>query len=121
MATELNAITDQELNIVQLARCPEQRLTVATWIYQEWWSEKVDGPKAISCKLMQHLQEDRVPLTLIAMIDDQPVGCASIIRHDLELRPELSPWLATVFVGPRFRKRGVGSALVRGAIEKAKE
>jgi predicted N-acetyltransferase YhbS len=121
MVNDVNTTTPTSLDIEQLARCPEHLFAVATWIYQEWWRDKVDGPEVIGCRLMQHLQEDRVPLTLVAMIDDEPVGCASIIHHDLEVRPELSPWLATVFVRPQFRKRGVGGALVQGAMDKAEE
>ena len=32
--------------------------------------------------------------------------------EDFELRPNLSPWLAGVFVRPQHRKKGVGTALV---------
>src|SRR5262245_6925749 len=31
--------------------------------------------------------------------------------HDLEGREDLSPWLGGVFVGPDFRRRGIGATL----------
>lgn len=44
---------------------------------------------------------------------DQPVGTAGLVRADLKSRPDLTPWLAGLFVLPAFRGRGHGAALVR--------
>ncbi len=54
---------------------------------------------------------------MVAFQEDQPAGTASIYVHDLETRPDLSPWLAAVYVDPLFRRQGIGSALVQ-AIER---
>jgi len=61
----------------------------------------------------EHLNRDRIPLTLIAFLDGQPAGTASIFVHDMDTRPDLSPWLAAVFVAPPYRKQGIGSQLVK--------
>ncbi|WP_043337007.1 GNAT family N-acetyltransferase [Belnapia moabensis] len=45
--------------------------------------------------------------------DDRPVGTASLSHDDLPSRPDLTPWLAGVFVLPEHRGRGHASALVR--------
>jgi N-acetylglutamate synthase-like GNAT family acetyltransferase len=42
---------------------------------------------------------------------------ASIIAADMTVRPELTPWLASVYVIPEARRRGVGSALVRRVMD----
>ncbi len=44
---------------------------------------------------------------------DEPVGTAALIRSDLDSRPDLTPWLAGLFVQPAFRGRGYATALVR--------
>ena len=36
-----------------------------------------------------------------------------LLVHDMDSRPQLTPWLAGVFVKPQFRGKGIGSALVR--------
>ncbi len=38
-----------------------------------------------------------------------------MIASDLEERPQLTPWVAAVWVEPRARSRGVGGALVERA------
>ena len=56
---------------------------------------------------------DRVPIVFVALGDDDGiVGTASLIFDDLEGDPR-NPWLASVFVPPEHRKKGIASALVR--------
>ena len=56
---------------------------------------------------------DRVPVAFVALDDsDAIVGTASLIFDDLEGDPR-NPWLASVFVPPAHRKKGIASALVR--------
>jgi N-acetylglutamate synthase-like GNAT family acetyltransferase len=47
------------------------------------------------------------------------MGSASLVRHDMDTRPELTPWLAGVFVAPEYRRRGVGAELVRRVMTEA--
>ena len=51
--------------------------------------------------------------TFVLFDNDQPAGTAGLVRTDLRSRPDLTPWLAGVFVEPAFRGRGYASALVR--------
>jgi GNAT superfamily N-acetyltransferase len=51
--------------------------------------------------------------SFILFEDDRPVGTASLSHDDLPSRPDLTPWLAGVFVLPEHRGRGHASALVR--------
>jgi N-acetylglutamate synthase-like GNAT family acetyltransferase len=41
------------------------------------------------------------------------VATASLVHADLDARPDLSPWLASLFVDPPFRGRGHSIRLVR--------
>jgi GNAT superfamily N-acetyltransferase len=51
--------------------------------------------------------------TFVLLDQHRPVGTASLLHEDLDTRPDLTPWLAGLFVEPAFRGRGYGSMLVR--------
>ncbi|WP_167858484.1 GNAT family N-acetyltransferase [Methylobacterium nonmethylotrophicum] len=55
---------------------------------------------------------DPMPRTWVLLADGQPVGMASLAAHDLDPRPDLTPWLAGVFVAPHARGRGHAARLV---------
>ena len=53
-----------------------------------------------------------IPCAWIALLDDVPVGCVSLIASNMDAHRELSPWLAALFVLPDHRHQGIGRALV---------
>lgn len=53
-----------------------------------------------------------MPRTCVLLADDEPVGMASLAAHDLDPRPDLTPWLAGVYVAPKARGRGHAVRLV---------
>ena len=103
--------------IAFLADYPECLPTVAAWIFQEWGLDFAEPSlEEVEAKFRTHLNRDRTPLTLIALLNDQPVGTASIFLDDMDTRADLSPWLAAVYVPPEHRSQGIGTCLVQ-AIE----
>ena len=107
------------LTISFLADCPDYLSTVSTWVFGEWGAHTPGSTvEDAARKFSGHLNRDRIPLTLIAFQDGKPAGTASIYVHDLDTRPDLSPWLAAVYVAPSYRKQGIGSELVK-AVESA--
>jgi GNAT superfamily N-acetyltransferase len=62
-----------------------------------------------------------VPMTLIALVNGELAGSCRICADDFGGgRPALTPWLATLFVLPTHRGKGVGSALANGAASEVK-
>ncbi|MCX2900615.1 GNAT family N-acetyltransferase [Pseudomonas mandelii] len=60
-----------------------------------------------------------VPSVVVAIEEGQLLGGALLIDSDLDSRPELTPWLAGVYVKAEHRGRGVASALVNRIVEEA--
>ncbi len=102
------------IHLDYLADHPELIPIVAAW-HQAQWSY-LDASRTVEmriARLQTHLQPNQIPTTFIAFCDDQLVGCASLVIHDMSARADLSPWLASVYVRPDYRSQGIGSALVR--------
>ncbi len=101
---------------------PETLPVVARWIFDEWGDL---CPGSTLETFIEHLQEnchdDQVPLTLIALLDGEVVGTASLIEYDMDTRHDLTPWLASVYVTPAQRGKGFGTKLVQAIVAKARE
>lgn len=72
-------------------------------------------------KLRKIAQTDDVPFMVVAVDNGQLVGSAALALEDMQTRKDLTPWLASVFVKPEFRKNGVATVLVRHIEDKATE
>lgn len=64
------------------------------------------------------LNRDKV--TFVAVEDGQAVGTASLDDEDLPPRSNLTPWLASVYVLPEFRVRGLGAKLIEAVESEAR-
>jgi len=59
------------------------------------------------------LANDRgVPFALVAEHDGAACGNALVIRSDLSERPNLTPWLAALWVDEAMRLRGIAASLL---------
>jgi N-acetylglutamate synthase-like GNAT family acetyltransferase len=106
------------MTIEYLADRPEFIPTLAEWQHQEWGAlrpgEVVEGRAA---RLRGWCGRSQIPLTVVAVSEDELLGSASLIEHDMNTRMELTPWLAGVFVAPQRRRQGIGAALVHRILE----
>ena len=94
--------------------------TLARWHYREWANLYPDERlEDFLADLRACLADGIVPSTYIAL-DDGLLGSVSIIARDLYSRPDLTPWLANVFVLPDHRRAGLGSALIMHAMQAAR-
>ena len=110
------------MKIVNLKTRPTCINVVAQWHFFEW-GELYPG----SCEedfrvdLQASLYSDAVPQTWVLAGNEQVCGTVSILGQDLPSHPELSPWLANVFVAPPFRGQSYGRQLVEVAMSFARQ
>ena len=103
--------------ISDLRQCPAFFDTVADRIWQAWWKPDNHPLDLITGRLRENLADTPIPLALVAHDGDAFLGTASVIPSDLAERPQLTPWIAAVWVEPQARHRGVGAALVDRATQ----
>jgi GNAT superfamily N-acetyltransferase len=110
------------MQIELLADHPLLVRVISGWHFDEW-SDRYPGTTraAWTWELAGRCERDRIPVTFVAMVDSEPIGSASLVVCDMDTRPELSPWLAAVYVLPAFRRRGIATALVTHALTQARQ
>ncbi|NIP71863.1 MAG: GNAT family N-acetyltransferase [Gammaproteobacteria bacterium] len=93
---------------------------LAQWHHEEWSTLNPGGTVKQRIKsLSWHLAQGQIPATYVAVLEGAVVGSASLIERDMAAYIQLSPWLAGVYVAPAYRRRGIGSALVRRVADEA--
>ena len=94
--------------------------TLAAWHYDQWsYLHSNDSVERRISELEDELSSDDIPKTFVAVSDGILLGSASLIPHDMDIRMDLSPWLASVYVPVEQRNRGIGTALVRHVMKEA--
>jgi len=95
---------------------------IAHWHHEEWgYFNPGDSVEKRIANLQTHLGRNQIPTTFVFLSGGILLGSASLVAHDMDTRMDLSPWLASVYVTPEQRSRGIGTALVQRVIEEAVE
>ena len=101
------------MQIVHLSERPTSIELIAGWLYDEWGHLRPNsGLDSAVEKIKKRVEGKDIPSIFVAELDGKPIGTVSLVEHDLEIRPELSPWLASLYVRKGFRRQGIGSRLI---------
>jgi L-amino acid N-acyltransferase YncA len=93
---------------------------VAGWLYREWGHLSMGTtPETAMRRVAERAGRRAIPLTLVARENGVAIGTASLIAHDMRTRLDITPWVASVYLLPSYRGRGVGVALCRRAVREA--
>jgi GNAT superfamily N-acetyltransferase len=112
VAVTIELLADHPEHVERLARwhCAEDgRADDDEWL--DFWRRQ----------LQRECGRERIPIAFVALDGDAPVGHVSLVEHNMDSHREVSPWLAGTLVHPSHRGKGVGTELVRHAVERAAE
>jgi GNAT superfamily N-acetyltransferase len=108
--------------ILNLKDKQEHLLPLAQWHHAEW---SYLNPLRSFDQRVQEMQEDLegkvIPTTFVAEDAGELLGSACILADDMSSHPELTPWLASVYVNEIHRGKGIGSTLVKRVMQHAQE
>ena len=110
-------MSQHPFTISDLRQWPTFFDTVADRIWQAWWQPNGYPLDYISTRLRENMEATPIPFALVAHDGEKFLGTSSVIASDLEERPQLSPWIAAVWVEEDARRRGIGAALVNRAAQ----
>jgi GNAT superfamily N-acetyltransferase len=94
---------------------------LAQWHHDEWSSitpdltidDRIQGFRA-------RARRGGAPSAVVAVVDGHVAGLACLVAADIDSHAHLTPWLASVLVGPEHRGRGIGSRLAERIASEAR-
>ncbi len=86
---------------------------MAKWAHEKWFAPHNIAYSAVLKDYRKRCNVNSLPSAFVAKDEIRTCGMVSLKQFDLLSRKDLSPWLSSLYVLPEYRKKGVGSALVR--------
>ncbi|WP_313342680.1 GNAT family N-acetyltransferase [Stenotrophomonas sp.] len=101
------------MQFIALSEAPRLLPQVARW-YFDTWGRHVPGMTLDDeqVRLEVFLQQDELPLLLLAVHDHEPVAAAQLKFHERTERPERLHWLGGVYVDQSQRGQGLAARLI---------
>lgn len=88
---------------------------MTNWIWNEFGNE--NNYDFFHSIIKNSLIKNKLPLTFIALEDNELVGTIGLWRSDLMSRQDLFPWLSALFVKENFRRKKIGQKLQNFLVE----
>lgn len=112
-----------DYDIRPLHDCKDLAPLCAAWSYAEWGCLE-DGRRSLQEVVEEYGRRannaDGLPRTWLSLVEGKPAGMISLKQHDHEQVRDLTPWLASLFVHPAFRGRGIARELCLRMVREAK-
>lgn len=108
--------------IVSTRECPDLVPCTGQWRWHGFFKRK--GITLQDVLRYEHARAQGLqclPRTFVLLKAHEPLGMVTLAENDLEIRPQLNPWLADLYVAEPFRGCGHALRLVRGLESSALE
>ena len=110
------------MEIIDLRKAPQHIPTIARWHFDEWGYLNPGKTLEYRIQRMQrYLGNNPIPRMLILVDGESVLGTAALIEEDMDNHPELTPWLAGVYIREDKRRFGLGKKLVQALMDFAGE
>lgn len=108
------------VRVVDLRARPDLLATIADRITAAFWTPADRG--WIEAGLVENVGRTAPTPCALAAVDGDGayLGSLVLIPDDCPERPDLTPWLAALWVDAPARERGVGTALIAAAVDAAR-
>ncbi len=109
------------MQLFLLSEIPETIAQIAKWYSDEWgYIGEGRSTKELELKLNDYLNDDKLPLIIVAVDKGRLVAAAQLRFHEMEIYPDREHWLGGVYVEASSRGQGVAEKLIEAIIDKAR-
>jgi GNAT superfamily N-acetyltransferase len=109
------------ITVIFLKEKPDFVPVVSEWVYNEWYDKKKTTLNKVIDYYNSFLNDDKIPMSLVAIQEGKPVGTVCLWENDLRSRKDMEPWLAALYVPKVYRNRGIARLLINKLTSVCKE
>lgn len=102
----------EKVEITYLADHPNMISTCASWAYSQWGCQSGGSLNRSIERFTEGTNKEIAPITLVALVNQKPAGMISLWLNDYDKRPNLTPWLASLYVHPFYRHEHIATLLI---------
>lgn len=92
---------------------------ICGWMYNWWGTSEGWSYEKVKAFLGHTLNRDSIPQTFLAISGGKAVGMYQFSMFDLDVRPDLYPWIMNVYVDEAYRRMGISRLLMLDAVRRA--
>lgn len=94
--------------------------TICEWLLNFWGENEGFSPEKMYDYVTNSLCENRIPQTFAVLYNNTLAGMYQISMSDIDVRPDIYPWLINVFVNEKFRGKGIMREIMKSVRENMK-
>lgn len=97
-----------KITVTQIVNKNHEAIPIICQWLQEWWGDGEDfSPEKMEAYVKNSLCTQRIPQTYFMEVDGVAAGTFQLSMTDIDVRPDIYPWLINVYIEPRFRGQGL--------------
>lgn len=97
-----------KVTITQIVDSTHEGIPVICQWLQKWWGDNENfSARKMETYVKNSLCHTRIPQTYFMEVDGIPAGMFQFSMTDIEVRPDIYPWLINVYIDTRFRGKGL--------------
>lgn len=109
------------MKIENLKNYPQFVEEISKWIYDEFADKKSSLKIEDISRFFRNENNDKFPITFVAIENNICLGTVSVFENDLKNQNILKPWLASLYVYPNYRGRGIAEKLISHLLHEIKK
>ncbi len=96
-----------------LCNYPQFIPVIAQWYFDEWGYLKKDSTVlSLTQDLERYLNSDKVPLMLVALNQEEPLGAVQLKYREMSIYPDYAHWLGGVYVAKGIRGKDLAQQMI---------
>ncbi len=114
-------VMSMNITIKQITNKNDSSLDIISkWLYEWWGKDEGYLYEEVECYVKHAINKDSLPMTFGLFIDNKIIGLYHLIYNDLDIRVDIYPMVADIYILKEYRGKGYGKILINDIVKRIK-